>query len=151
MAYVYNFSLEQTERPRKQYVNNYGYDTRTILMSHVGNVAFYATRFKFGGYSDYRLYYVGRDVINLSYQYTEYLKGVVQNKETRTCDLGTWTEGGHKVTWVRFSVGLYSGLVESAGGHLLDESLFLNVPKFEYIFIIDLFKFSINRLVSLSS
>ena len=132
MAYVYNFSLEQTERPRPQYVHNYGYDTRTILMAHVGNVPFYATRLKFGGYSEYRLYYVGRVAINLSYQYAEYLKGVPQNKETKTCSLSEWTEGGHPVTWVRFSEGLYSGLVESGGGYQLDESLFLNVPKFEY-------------------
>lgn len=132
MAYVYNFSLEQTERPRPQYVDNYGYDTRTILMAHVGNVAFYATRLKFGSYSEYRIYYVGRDTINLSYQYTEYLKGAVQNKQTKTCRLSEWTEGEHPVTWVRFSEGLYSGLVESGGGYQLDESLFLNVPKFEY-------------------
>ena len=132
MAYVTNFSLEQTERPRPQYVDNYGYDTRTILCSHVGNVAFYATRMKYVDHSAYTLYYIGRDNLNISYQYTEYLKGKPQNKATKTCRISEWTEGGYPVTKVDFSVGLYSGLVKTGGGYLLDESLFLNVPKFEY-------------------
>lgn len=133
MAYVYDFSLEQTERPRPQYVDKYGYDTRTILCAHVGNIPFYATRIEYVDHSMYKLYYIGRDKLNISYQYTEYLKGQPQNHETKTCQLREWTEGGYKVTEVIFNrVGLYSGLVESGGGYVLDESLFLNVPKFEY-------------------
>ena len=132
MAYSYKFSLTQNSLPRPPYVNHYGYDKRTILSTYVGNVAWFATRQKNAGYSSYDLYYIGHDELSISYKYTEYLKGEVQTQQTIFCSRTTMTHSGHPITQVRFgSVGLYEGVVTSAGGRVLNETFYIDVPIFD--------------------
>lgn len=132
MAYAYKFGLTQDEIPRPPYVSAYGYDKRTILSTHVGDVAWYATRQKNANYSLYNLYYIGHDTLNISYQYTEYLKGNVKKQQNRFCERLATTYEGHNVTLLRFgSIALYEGVVTTAGGYVLNEAFYIDVPIFD--------------------
>ena len=131
MAYAYQFGLTQDELPKPPQVNAYGYDKRTILSTYVGKVAWYATITKNENYSSYELYYIGHDEVSISYQYTEYLKGEVKKQQTRFCNRISSTYGGHPVTLLQFgSIGLYEGVLTTAGGYVLNEAFYIDVPIF---------------------
>ena len=128
MAYSYKFNLSQIEIPSKII---FDYDKRGILSSYAGNVAWFALEDKSGAYSSYDLYYIGNEALTIQYQYTEYLNGEAKYQANKSCGLTPINYEGHPITRLSFDLGLYNGVVTTAGGYTLNETFYVDVPIFD--------------------